>query len=199
MCFWSCLFVSLCCVCFVVIVYLFVFCFVRRLTQSNRRLRDDYLNFHQNRWTPQLFDGKSLFRCLLLYVWIGSQSERFYFACLSEVGRQREGMDMPGVRQVPEGSGDRGKWRKLVVKSFVVPQRPFRLRDKWWWWVSVSFCCVYLLIFVCLFACLSLVRGSPSFHREEKSPVCIPWNELLTLENVFIALYGFNWRQTRSI
>ena len=25
---------------------------------------------------------------------------------------------------------NRGKWRKLVVKSFVVPQRPSRLRDR---------------------------------------------------------------------
>ena len=25
------------------------------------------------------------------------------------------------------------KWRKLVVKSSVVPQRPSRLRDRWWW------------------------------------------------------------------
>ena len=41
-----------------------------------------------------------------------------------EVGRQHEGMDRPGVRQVPEGSGEQGKkWRKLVAKSSVVPQR----------------------------------------------------------------------------
>ena len=26
---------------------------------------------------------------------------------------------------------NRGKWRKLVVKSFVVPQQPSRLRDRW--------------------------------------------------------------------
>ena len=26
------------------------------------------------------------------------------------------------------------KWRKLVVKSSVVPQWPSRLRDRWWWW-----------------------------------------------------------------
>ena len=26
------------------------------------------------------------------------------------------------------------KWRKLVAKSSVVPQRPSRLRDCWWWW-----------------------------------------------------------------
>ena len=26
------------------------------------------------------------------------------------------------------------KWRKLVAKSSVVPQRPSRLRDWWWWW-----------------------------------------------------------------
>ena len=30
---------------------------------------------------------------------------------------------------------NRGKWRKLVVKSSVVPQQPSRLRDRrWWWW-----------------------------------------------------------------
>ena len=47
-----------------------------------------------------------------------------------EVGRQRQGMDRPGVRQVPEGSGEQGKkWRKLVAKLSVVPQRPSRLRD----------------------------------------------------------------------
>ena len=46
-----------------------------------------------------------------------------------EVGRQHKGMDRPGVRQVPEGSGEQGKWRKLVAKSSVVPQRPSRLRD----------------------------------------------------------------------
>ena len=29
---------------------------------------------------------------------------------------------------------NRGKWRKLVAKSSVVPQRSSRLRDRWWWW-----------------------------------------------------------------
>ena len=40
------------------------------------------------------------------------------------VGRQHQGMDRPGVRQVPEGSGKqkKKKRRKLVVKSSVVPQ-----------------------------------------------------------------------------
>ena len=46
-----------------------------------------------------------------------------------EVGRQRQKMDRPGVRQVPEGSGELGKWRKLVAKSSVMPKRPSRLRD----------------------------------------------------------------------
>ena len=35
------------------------------------------------------------------------------------MGRQRQGMDRPGVWQVPEGSGEQGKWRKLVAKSSV--------------------------------------------------------------------------------
>ena len=47
-------------------------------------------------------------------------------------GRQRKRweMDRSGVRQVPEGNGEQGKWRKLVAKSSVVPQRPSRLRDR---------------------------------------------------------------------
>ena len=45
-----------------------------------------------------------------------------------EVGRQHQGMDRPGVCQVQEISGKLGKWRKLVAKSSVVPQRPSRLR-----------------------------------------------------------------------
>ena len=36
-------------------------------------------------------------------------------------------MERRGVRQVPEGSGEQGKWRKLVVKSSVVPERPSQL------------------------------------------------------------------------
>ena len=47
-----------------------------------------------------------------------------------DVGRQHQGMDRPGVRQVQEGSGEQGKWRKLVARSSVVPQRPSRLRDR---------------------------------------------------------------------
>ena len=46
-----------------------------------------------------------------------------------EVGRQHQGMDRPGVRQVPGGSEEQKKWRKVVVKSSVVPKRPSRLRD----------------------------------------------------------------------
>ena len=43
------------------------------------------------------------------------------------VGRKHQGIDRPGVRQVPEGSGEqRKKWRKLVVKSSVVPPLPSR-------------------------------------------------------------------------
>ena len=33
-----------------------------------------------------------------------------------EVGRQHEGMDRPGVRQVPEGSGEQGKMEKTGCK-----------------------------------------------------------------------------------
>ena len=56
-----------------------------------------------------------------------------------EVGRQHQGMDRPEDRQVPEGSGEQEKWRKLVVKSSVVPKRPSWLRDRWWWWYECHF------------------------------------------------------------
>ena len=66
--------------------------------------------------------------------WIGEQcrhSERGKKTRRTEEeeGRQYQGMDRRGVHQVPEGSGEQRKWRKLVAKSSVVPQRPSRLRD----------------------------------------------------------------------
>ena len=33
-----------------------------------------------------------------------------------EMGRQHQGMDRPGIRQVPEGSGEQGKMEKTVCK-----------------------------------------------------------------------------------
>ena len=33
---------------------------------------------------------------------------------------------------------NREKWRKLVVKSSVVPQWSLQLRDRWWWWSLVA-------------------------------------------------------------
>ena len=48
-----------------------------------------------------------------------------------EVGKQQQGMKRSKVRQVPEGSGEqRIRWRKLVVRSSVMPLRPPRLRDR---------------------------------------------------------------------
>ena len=41
-----------------------------------------------------------------------------------EVGRQHQGMDRPGLLQVPEGSGEQEKLWKLVVESSVVPNDP---------------------------------------------------------------------------
>ena len=47
-----------------------------------------------------------------------------------EVGRQHQGVDRPGVRQVTEGSGEQKKMEEIVAKSSVVPQRPSRLKDR---------------------------------------------------------------------
>ena len=45
-----------------------------------------------------------------------------------QVGRQHQGMDRPGVRQVPEGSGEQVKIEKTGCRISVVPQRPSRSR-----------------------------------------------------------------------
>ena len=68
-------------------------------------------------------------------------------------GRQRKrwedsisewtGLEFSKSQQAME---NREKWRKLVVKSSVVPQRPPRLRDRWWccWWMP-ALCSLPLL------------------------------------------------------
>ena len=56
-----------------------------------------------------------------------------------EVGRQRQGMDRPGIQQVPEGSGEQGKMKKtgfevicgaqttLAVKGLMIRMRMWTL------------------------------------------------------------------------
>ena len=41
--------------------------------------------------------------------------------------RERTGLEFTKSQRAVE---NRGKWRKLVAKSFVMPQRPSRLRDR---------------------------------------------------------------------
>ena len=65
-----------------------------------------------------------------------------------KVGRQHQGMHRPGVRRVPEGSDEYRKWRKLVVESSVVPQRPSRSRNRWSEDSEVT--CSTLLQLICL-------------------------------------------------
>ena len=55
-------------------------------------------------------------------------------------GRQRKRLELGNIREwtgLEFGKSQRAvenreKWRKLVVKSSVVPQRPSRLGDRWW-------------------------------------------------------------------
>ncbi|WP_419589238.1 hypothetical protein, partial [Thiolapillus sp.] len=61
-----------------------------------------------------------------------------------EVGRQHQGMDRPGVRQVPEGSGEQGKMEKtgckiicgapttLAVKGLMMRRRRRRRKKRAW-------------------------------------------------------------------
>ena len=51
-----------------------------------------------------------------------------------EVGRQHQGMDRPGVRQVPEGSGEQGKMEetgcKIICGASTTPVVKGEMRDE---------------------------------------------------------------------
>ena len=73
------------------------------------------------------------------------RSGQNHFARHSERGKKTRLTEKRGEDNIREWTGlefgksqravdNREKWRKLVAKSSVVPQRPSRLRDWWWWW-----------------------------------------------------------------
>ena len=62
---------------------------------------------------------------------------------------------------------DREKWGKLVAKSSVVPQRPSRLRDKWWWCMLTE-----LYPFIPLWVTLSIFHGHSSVRKFELKFLC---------------------------
>ena len=55
----------------------------------------------------------------------GGQKKR-----LDDYTRERTGLAFAKSQRTIE---NREKWRKLVVRSSVVPKRPLRLRDRRWW------------------------------------------------------------------
>ena len=67
-----------------------------------------------------------------------------------EVGRQHREMDRPGVRQVPEGSGEQRKMEETRLWNYLwYPDDSrglSRLRDRWW----DDDVCLYLCVRVCL-------------------------------------------------
>ena len=61
-----------------------------------------------------------------------------------EMGRQHQGMDRPGVRQVPEGSGEQGKMEKTGCK--IIYGAPKSLAVKGWMMMMISDVCAYLKV-----------------------------------------------------
>ena len=47
-----------------------------------------------------------------------------------EVGRQHQGMNKPGVHQIPEGSGEQRKMEETGLEASVMLQRSLRLRSR---------------------------------------------------------------------
>ena len=68
-----------------------------------------------------------------------------------EKGRQHQGMDKPGVRQIPEGSGEQGKMEKTGCK--IICGAPTTLAVKG---LMMMMMCVCVCVCVCVFMCLSV-------------------------------------------
>ena len=71
-----------------------------------------------------------------------------------EVGRHHQGMDRPGVRQVPEGSGEQGKMEKTGCK--IICGAPTTLAVKGLMMMMMCVCvrvCVRVCVCVCVYGC----------------------------------------------
>ena len=81
-----------------------------------------------------------------------------------EVGRQHQGMDRPGVRKVPEGSGEKGKMEKTGCE--IICGAPTTLTVKGWMMMIImhkhlilkmQLSC-YLSLCVCVCVCVCVFR-----------------------------------------
>ena len=72
-----------------------------------------------------------------------------------EVGRQHQAMDKPGVRQVPEGSGEQGKMEKTGCKIICGAPTTLAVEELLDGWMDLSmYLCMYLCIYICMYACM---------------------------------------------
>ena len=65
---------------------------------------------------------------------------------------------------------NREKWRKLVAKSSVVPQRPLRLSNRWWWLCVCVFMCMCLCSILKPFIYDPLVEWSKPSKEKRSNP-----------------------------
>ena len=74
-------------------------------------------------------------KCALHCISVPSLHSRFNIKRLEDNIREWTGLKLGRCQRAVE---NREKWRKLVAKSFLVPQRPSQLRDRWWWWFNIN-------------------------------------------------------------
>ena len=97
---------------------------VRAKIQQAIRPHEDPLTIvkrHKLQWYGHVSRSSGLAKTILQGTVKGGKKTR---QTKEEVGRQHQGMDRPGVGKSQRAVENRGKWRKLVAKSSVVPQQP---------------------------------------------------------------------------
>ena len=96
-----------------------------------------------------------------------------------EVGRQHQGMDRPGVRQVPEGSGEQGKIEKTGCK--IICCAPTTLAVKGLMMMMKSFTSWYALLLLFFLRCSSI--------SQHCSPIQFSLAFFMHLLTLFTSLY----------
>ena len=150
----------------------------------------------------QWYGHVSLSSGLAKTIWQGTvKGEKKTRPTEEEVGRQHQGMDRPGVRQVPEGSGEEGKmektgceiicgapttlvvngWMMMMMMKYKNKQFTYLLPVGFLWKElanenlhPVLFCLIKKLFF---FFNLSCVLGS--FFQNTGSQLCFRWRAFL--------------------
>ena len=91
---------------------------------------------HKLQWYGHISRSSGLFKTILQGIVKGGKRQSRQRKRWEDNIREWTGLEFTKSLRAVE---NRDKWRKLVAKPSAVPQRPLRLRDRWWWCMVTFF------------------------------------------------------------